>query len=585
MARLRVEAQSTASRISAKAAAQPPAPTYDEGGRGRVANGELTDARDFNALWDRDAHATTRGVPFQDFDNVGDTLRGKPVFGLTGDFDGNPLNGDQNVRNQIDTGLTVAGYQDGIITWGFYDFRTKIGFNGNHEGKGYFQFTDAQKAVAYDSIAAWDELVSVQFQYQDFDEHDASQWAHGAAPDILFANTLSGPAQAWAYYPGGSGKNVFARIGSDVWIGEDVSNRVNLWDGGYGETTQIHELGHTLGLSHPGNYDFGDDNDGDGVADPITYVGDAFYFQDTLQYSIMSYFDAYEAGSSWIDWSVMRFMYSATPMVHDMWIIQQKYGADTTTRTGDSVYGFNSTSDVTNTAMKFTTTYEQAAVFSIWDAGGTDTLDLSGYHTPSVIDLREGAYSSAGGWNAYGTAPADDPSTMSKTDYLAHVNANNAALGMPARTSGLYDNYFTGTAATEGVSFLNVVGRDLLMENNIGIAYGAIIEDAKGGFGDDRINGNWATNHFWGNGGADVFVIADYDGTTMAGTLRTDTSVDVIEDFDRDQGDKIDVSALTHDAADVQIVGSDVYVDIGDETVHFVVHGDAVAAGDLFFGS
>jgi Ca2+-binding RTX toxin-like protein len=51
------------------------------------------------------------------------------------------------------------------------------------------------------------------------------------------------------------------------------------------------------------------------------------------------------------------------------------------------------------------------------------------------------------------------------------------------------------------------MGFDYLMENNIGIAYGAVIENAKGGEGNDRINGNQAVNHFWGNGGADTFIM------------------------------------------------------------------------------
>jgi hypothetical protein len=34
---------------------------------------------------------------------------------------------------------------------------------------------------------------------------------------------------------------------------------------------------------------------------------------------------------------------------------------------------------------------------TIRDAGGNDTLDLSGYNTPSVINLNLGSFSSAGG--------------------------------------------------------------------------------------------------------------------------------------------------------------------------------------------
>ena len=581
MGKLRLEAQSTAARVSAINTSKVAAPTPP-------ASGEYADAKAFNLTWQYDAHSTSSGVPFADFDHRGQELRDKPVFGFTGDWDSSRP-GDNNVFNQIWAGTKLGGSADGEITFGFWEFKNKLGPNSNGEHKAYYPFTEAQKALARDSIEAWDELIAVDFKEVAVSSHDASQWAKGDAPDILMANTNSGPAQAWAYLPTSKTTGAWARSAGDVWIGADPSNQANVWDGGYGSTTQIHELGHSLGLSHPGNYDFGDDNDGDGIADPITYVGDAFYFQDTLQYSIMSYFDAYESGSSWIDWSVMRFMYSETPMVHDIWVAQNQYGVETTTRTGDSKYGFDWSDDVTNTAMQFTTDYEQAAIFTIWDADGNDTLDLSGYYTPSVIDLREGAYSSAGGWNAYGDAPAADPSTMTKEAYLAYVNANNAELGMPARSGALYDNYFLGSAALEGASWLDIVGRDVLMENNIGIAFGAIIENAIGGHGNDRINGNQATNEFTGNGGADTFIIADYSGviTRPTGDVTiNDTSVDSIMDFDRTEGDKIDVSELG-----VTAIGQLSFDDTSD-TVTVTATGEQfkiigasdIQASDFYFG-
>jgi hypothetical protein len=515
-------------------------------GRGPL-NGEYTEAKKFNlSEWFNDPHTTAKGEPWADFDYVGTKQHGKTVFSLSGDSDPT-LAGEQNVFNQIWNGTMLAGAADGTITFGFWEFRNKLGPNSNGEHKGYTPFTEAQKALARESILSWDEVIAVDFKEVAVSSHDASQWAKGDAPDILMANTTTGPAQAWAYLPTSKTNGGWARSAGDVWIGADPSNRVNVWDGGYGETTQIHELGHSIGLSHPGNYDFGDDNDGDGVPDPITYEGDAFYFQDTLQYSIMSYFDAYESGSNWVDWSIMRFQYSSTPMVHDIWVAQKVYGVETTTRPGNDTYGFNWTSGVTNTAMQFKNTYEQATIFTIWDANGTDTIDLSGYHTPSVIDLREGAYSSAGGWNAYGNAPAASPTDMTPKAYLDYVNANNALLGMPARSATLVNRYLNGDELVENVSFLDMVGRDLLMENNIGIAYGAVIENAKGGHGNDRINGNQATNQFTGNGGADTFIIADHSGVIDRPDGKvtiTDTSVDSIMDFNRGQGDKIDVSEL-----------------------------------------
>ena len=582
MGKLRVEAPTTAARISSiSGTSQGSSTTTTTAGLDphdvlKPVNGELTDAVEFNSEWTYDPHDTDCGLPFQVFEHIGETLRGKLVLPYSGD--GDPTrDGINNVQTQIDAGLTIARYEDGI-SWGFYDFRTKIGFNGNGEGKGYFPFTPEQRLVAAQSIAYWDDITDINFTRVDVSWHDARAWAKGLAPDILFANTTSGPAQAWAYYPGSGGKNVFDRIGSDVWIGADGSNYFNLWDGGYGQTTQVHELGHSLGLSHPGDYNFGDDNDGDGIPDPITYVGDAFYFQDSRQYTTMSYFDSYEVGSNYVDWSLMRFMYAATPMVDDIWVLQQKYGADETARTGDTTYGFHSTADVTSTAMKFTDTYEQMTIFTIWDADGNDTLDLSGYHTPSVIDLREGAYSSAGGWNAYGDAPAADPTTMSREDYLHYVNANNTALGMPTRgdplgTGGLYENYFHGTEATEDVSWLEVVGGDLLMENNIGIAYGAVIENAIGGHGDDRINGNWATNELTGMGGADTFVIFNNSGTNAVGVTRVDTLHDFIMDFNATDGDRIDLCEFEDVTQDnVQYVGGDLLIDTdGNGTTDFTV--------------
>ena len=96
----------------------------------------------------------------------------------------------------------------------------------------------------------------------------------------------------------------------------------------------------------PATYNYGDDNDGDGLPDPINYTGDAQYFQDSNQFTIMSYFDSFETGAQNIDWNVMRFLYPSTPMVDDVYVVQQKYGADMTTRTGNTTYGFNATADV-----------------------------------------------------------------------------------------------------------------------------------------------------------------------------------------------------------------------------------------------
>ena len=233
---------------------------------------------------------------------------------------------------------------------------------------------------------------------------------------------------------------------------------------------------------------------------------------------------------------------------------------------------------------------EMATIFTIWDAAGNDTLDLSGYHTPSIIDLREGGYTSAGGWGAYDASlVAIDPSTMSAADYLAIVNAYNAAQFADGHTlftarTAAYDLYFGGRlGVNEGIAWSAITGFDYLMENNIGIAYGAIIENAKGGEGNDRINGNWATNHFWGNGGADTFVIADYDGDNGAGVVRVDNSVDVIEDFDRAEGDTIDLTELDVSFADLSFDDLTDTVTVDGGLQFKILGASSIQASDFVF--
>lgn len=541
------------------------------------ADGPIADAAAFNISFP--SPGTAPGLP--DLAEPGEVIRGKPVFGLTGDWDASRP-GDNNVFSQLDSGM-AQDVSDGIITYGFFDHVHATGKNNNPhygEGKGYTPFTDAQKDAARIAIQNWDDLISAKFVETPSGPGN-SQWA-SKDTDIWLANTSTGPAQAWAYFPGYGQSD--QRVAGDVWIADPRFNASNaqLDPGFYGLQTLNHELGHSLGLNHPGDYNFGDDQDGDGVPDPITYEGDAFYFQDSHQYTIMSYFDSFEAGNNQVDWNLMRFVYPSTPMVHDVAMVQEKYGADLTTRTGDTTYGFNATADVTNEALRFESG-EMITIFTIWDAAGNDTLNLSGYYTASIIDLREGAYSSAGGFGAYDPALADtDPSGMSQADYLAFVNANNADLGLAARTAA-YDLYFGGRAgANEGIPWSTVMGQDWLMENNIGIAYGAIIENAIGGHGDDRINGNQANNTFTGGEGADTFIFARFG----AG----DTSIDTITDFvsgedriDLTEFAGVDASRVQFDAAsDLLRVDTDLNgFDAND--VSIIVHGTDVAASDLVF--
>lgn len=153
-------------------------------------------------------------------------------------------------------------------------------------------------------------------------------------------------------------------------------NQGNLAVDSYTYQTFIHEIGHSLGLGHAGPYN--------GSA---TYGIDNIYLNDSWAYSVMSYMDQQESGY----FGDSRFVLG--PQIADILAVQNVYGVNTTTRTGDTVYGFNSTETDVHDFSQFT----RAPSLSIWDAGGDDTLDFSGYSDDQRINLNQETFSDVGG--------------------------------------------------------------------------------------------------------------------------------------------------------------------------------------------
>lgn len=249
----------------------------------------------------------------------------------------------------------------------------------------------------------------------------------GADPDNAPDPNIAGVA--FARYPGGG-------RGGDVRTNMHLTSEAELSQsedpGEWAHYLFMHEFGHSLGIRHPGSYDAGDtcpDPDDPDEEIPITYECAAEYVQDSRQYTVMSYWNEKPTGADFLG------SRPDTPMLHDVYIIQEIYGANTSVRTGSNTYGYNS-----DLSGVYNFDDNQNPVLTIWDPSGLfDRLSLADSTDDVVLDLRQGAFSSTHG-----------------------------------RT------------------------------HNISIAYGAVIEQAEGGSGDDTITGNSAANLILGGAGDDV---------------------------------------------------------------------------------
>ena len=91
--------------------------------------------------------------------------------------------------------------------------------------------------------------------------------------------------------------------------------------------TYIHEIGHALGLGHPGPYNSATEAN----------RADDLFLHDSWQFSVMSYFS--QSTNTNIDASDA---YPITPMIADIVAIQNLYGTPEDINAGDTVYGYES---------------------------------------------------------------------------------------------------------------------------------------------------------------------------------------------------------------------------------------------------
>jgi Ca2+-binding RTX toxin-like protein len=322
---------------------------------------------------------------------------------------------------------------------------------------------DGAKTLAIAAMELWAEASGIVFVEST-----------GGTADLTFNedNGEDDGQQAFASTTTSNGVITSARITvSENWdLNGDGS--ANYAFNSYRYQTYIHEVGHALGLGHAGPYN--------GISSSGGRDFNVFN-QDAWNYTVMSYFDQGEAGTG-----TPRLVLGL--QMADIYAIQDLYGANTATRSGDTVYGFNSTE---TGILNFETTFFDQGIrppsLAFYDAGGADTFDFSGYSANQTISLVAGTFSSIG----------DNTNTASTTDALV---------------------------------------------NNVSIALGTVIENAIGGSGNDTLTGNSADNRLDGGLGNDT--MTGGDGADTFVLSGANSGADVITDFDVSE-DQIDLSGVT----------------------------------------
>lgn len=384
------------------------------------------------------------------YDRGTGTVNGKPSF-----------TADQAAAEILRKGMSWQDKNaDGKIDL-TYTFLTDKPSNYNPKLGNFSEFSAQQKAQAVLAMQSWSDVANVTFTE-----------GKGGDGHMTFGNyDVSTGGAAFAYLPRGSSYD------GQSWYLINDQYQVNKTPdtNNYGRQTLTHEIGHTLGLSHPGAYNAGNGNP--------TY-GDAKYAEDTRGYSLMSYWS--EANTDQNFSKDGSGAYASAPLMDDIVAVQKLYGANLETRAGDTVYGFNSNADrdfysATSNASKL--------VFSVWDGGGNDTLDFSGFSQNQKINLNEGSFSDVGG-------------LVGNVSIAYGVTVENAIGGS---------------------------GNDLLIGNSAA-------NELIGGAGNDIIYGGGGGDTLWGGEGVDTFVFGAASDSTM-------TAPDWIMDFISGL-DKIDLSGI-----------------------------------------
>ena len=367
-----------------------------------------------------------------------------------------------------------------------------------HSG-GMQELTDTAKEQARVALAKWAAVTNLTF----------TEVSSGGT--IAFGMDLQTGSSGYAYLP----SETFEQ-GGDVWLDYSSSTNLSPTPGTFGFETLLHEIGHALGLKHPGNYDAS----GGGTDAPYLSSSD-----DNTDNTIMSY----NEGASGTVSEIGPF---------DILSIQYLYGLTTSGTVGNLTFGSDAAEAYSG----------GSGVQFFHTESGNDTVDLGAGD--------DGAVAGYGSDTVFGGAGNDYIFGNHNSDLLSGGDGDDTIYGGQNDGTPRTDAY-GNLRMQDGVeTIVGGAGNDLLVGNygNETMEGGTGNDTIYGGQNDDTILGQDGNDYLYGNrdndtlsggvgnddldggSGTDVFVFAD-------GEL-SNGSYDVIRDFSQSEGDQIDLSGI-----------------------------------------
>ena len=281
-----------------------------------------------------------------------------------------PVFNDQQIADQLtrDGNFWYGDNGDGVIR---YSFSSSLGAWWGNDSE--YALNSLQQQWVVTALNQLESFFGIDFQQTSQPSNTSS---NPPVDVIQFVNDTNTGTYSSSYNyisgPALDGIAFNAIVLDQSWSSNQASN---IDYGSYGFMTILHEILHSLGMEHPGDYNAGDGDD------PITYQSDAEFSQDTHRFSIMSYFSAEDDGSGAIfyDTVAQRWVYPRTPMVYDILAMTEGgfdgnftgYATNLTTRSSNTVYGHNATAGI-DEAYDFD--QNGAPVLTIYDTDGIDTV-------------------------------------------------------------------------------------------------------------------------------------------------------------------------------------------------------------------